>query len=92
MSSNIGQNYPYTSETEAQRASAVERALEAFDGLRDRVSSESTPLPDEGRHDRWWVWVCPADEFKGRLHVAGYTVDRHGVYTVCDTCGKSFKR
>ena len=36
MSSNISQNYPYGSETEAERAAAVERAVAAFDGLRER--------------------------------------------------------
>lgn len=92
MSSNIGQNYPYASETEPQRAAAVERAMGAFEGLRDRVTAESTPLPTEGRDDRWWVWICPADEFKGRLHVAGYARDRRGIYAVCDNCGKSFMR
>ena len=29
MSSNVGQNYPYTSETEADRAPAVAAILEA---------------------------------------------------------------
>ena len=27
---------------------------------------------------RWWIWVCPnaKDEFRGRLHVAGYARER----------------
>ncbi|HET7677294.1 MAG TPA: hypothetical protein VFK38_05520 [Candidatus Limnocylindrales bacterium] len=97
MSSNIAQNYPAGSESEAERAMAVERALERFEGLREKVAGESTPLgpdPDDDNVEerRWWVWVCPSGEFQGRLHVAGYAAERHAVYTVCDDCGKSFLR
>ncbi len=92
MSSNVGQNYPYGSEPEAERAAVVERVLGATDGLRERVEAEATSLGDVARDDRWWIWVCPADGFKGRLHVAGYARDRHAVYTVCDSCGKTFLR
>ena len=91
MSSNIAQNYPYTSETEAQRAAAVSAALASFEGLAQRVSAGASPLP-AARDARWWVWVCPADGFKGRLHVAGYGFENHAVYVVCDTCGKTFLR
>ncbi len=93
MSSNIGQNYPYGSESEPERAEAVDRAFAAFDGLRERVASESTPLGEIAPAERWWVWVCPADaDGSGRLHVAGYRFERRGMYTVCDTCGKTFGR
>ena len=96
VSSNIAQNYPYGSETEAQRAAAVEDALKRFEGLRDKVSTETTPLgggPDDNVGEpRWWVWVCPEHDYTGRLHVAGYALERHAIYTVCDTCGKSFLR
>ncbi len=92
MSSNVGQNYPYASETEAERAAVVERALAATEGLRDKVQAESTPLGDVAPDERWWIWVCPADGFKGRLHVAGYARDRHAVYAVCDSCGTTFLR
>lgn len=97
MSSNVAQNYPYGSETEEERSAAVERALSAFDGLRDRVAAETTPLgpdPDDDNVEgqRWWTWVCPADRGVGRLHVAGYARDLHAVYTVCDDCGKTFLR
>ncbi|HEX5465749.1 MAG TPA: hypothetical protein VFW92_03635 [Candidatus Limnocylindrales bacterium] len=97
MSSNVGQNYPSGSETQAQRAANVEAALKAFDGLRDKVAAETTPLGEPtGEWDasgRWWVWVCTAEpDFKGRLHVAGYARDRHAVYVVCDTCGTTFLR
>ena len=97
MSSNVGQNYPYTSETEAQRAAAVERAVGQFEGLAEKIKTEATPLgPDLGDDNvdgpRWWVWVCPEHDFTGRLHIAGYALERHGVYTVCDTCGKAFLR
>ncbi len=92
MSSNVGQNYPYASEDEAHRAAAVERALERFDGLRDRVATETTPIGEVAPDERWWVWVCPTGDFSGRLHVAGYAVERHGLYTVCDRCGKTYLR
>lgn len=90
MSSNVGQNYPYGSETEAQRAAAVEAALTTFEGLRDKVATESTPL--ETAADRWWIYVCPQHDYTGRLHAAGYGLERHAVYTVCDTCGSTFLR
>ncbi len=92
MSSNVGQNYPYSSETEAERAAAVERALNGTEGLRDKVQSEATALGPLERDQRWWTWVCPADGYVGRLHVAGYARDRHAVYVVCDSCGKTFLR
>jgi hypothetical protein len=97
VSSNVGQNYPYTSETEEQRAAAVEAAVGQFEGLREKIQAETTPLgpdPEDDNVDgqRWWVWVCPEHDFTGRLHVAGYAVERHALYTVCDTCGKAFLR
>lgn len=97
MSSNIGQNYPTGSETEAQRAAVVEETLGRFDGLRDKVAAESSALgAADGAWDesgRWWTWVCTDEpDFQGRLHVAGYALDRHAVYVVCDTCGHTFLR
>ena len=76
MSSNVSQSYPYGSESEEERAAAVAGALGRFDGLYDKVAAETTPLgdvkpADHGAPPRWWVWVCPRDDFKGRLHVAG---------------------
>lgn len=97
MSSNVSQSYPYTSETEPQRADAIEAALDRFDGLRDRLAAESTPLGEVGPEEhgapaRWWVWVCPKHDFTGRLHVAGYARENRALYTVCDTCGSTFLR
>jgi hypothetical protein len=97
VSSNISQNYPYGSETEAERAAAVEKASAAFPGLREKVEAEATPLgtvepEDHGAPVRWWVWVCPKDDFKGRLHVAGYARERHALYAVCDTHGDTYLR
>ena len=92
MTSNVAQNYPYGSETEDERAAAVERALAAFEGLRDKVAAEATPLGEPAESGRWWIWVCPADDFTGRLHAAGHARERHAVYTVCDTCGRTFLR
>ena len=97
MSSNVAQNYPYSSETEEARATAVEEILDRFDGLRGKVASESIPVGPDPEDDnvaerRWWTWVCPVDDFKGRLHVAGYSSEKHALYTVCDTCGRTFLR
>ena len=96
MSSNVGQNYPYSSETEEQRAAAVARAVEQFGGLGERFGKEATPLaplpaPEPGQPHLWWVFVCPRD-IEGRLHVAGYALEKHALYTVCDKCGESFLR
>ena len=92
MSSNVGQNYPYSSETEPERSAALEGAFARFDGLRDTVSKESTPLGEIAPDQRWFVYVCPDGDFSGRLHVAGYAAERRALYTVCDTCGKTFLR
>jgi hypothetical protein len=97
VSSNISQNYPYSSETEAERRIAVEQALARFDGLRAKVEAEATPVEaaeraDTGALTRWWTWVCPRDDFSGRLHVAGYARERHALYTVCDTHGDTYLR
>ena len=91
MTSNVGQNYPYTSETEAERASAVARLVANRADLGQKVATESTPVqPDE---DRWWVWKCPTAGCDGLLHVAGYAKDLHAPYVVCDgICGKTFLR
>jgi hypothetical protein len=97
VSSNVSQSYPYTSETEDERKAAVAAAIERFDGLADKIAAEASPLPEmpsaePGQPHRWWVFVCPRDDFSGRLHVAGYALERHALYTVCDSCGQSFLR
>jgi len=97
VSSNVSQSYPYGSESEDQRATAVGNAQDDFADLADKISAEATPLgevtPGEnGAPPRWWIWVCPKDGFTGRLHVAGYANDRHALYAVCDTCGSTFLR
>lgn len=92
MSSNIGQNYPYASETEPERAAAVAQAFERFPDLQDKVAAEATPLGHVDPDERWWVWVCPAGDLSGRLHVAGYARDAHALYTVCREEGHTFLR
>jgi hypothetical protein len=96
VSSNISQSYPYSSESEADRAAAVAAAFTANDGLEDRVTAETKPLgevapADHGAPATWWIWVCHAC-IEGRLHVAGYARDRHALYTICDHCGGTFLR
>jgi hypothetical protein len=90
VTSNVGQNYPYTSESESERAAAIDQLVRERDGLADKLSTETSPLDE---NERWWVWKCPTPGCPGLLHVAGYAVDRHAVYVVCDgTCAKTFLR
>jgi hypothetical protein len=90
VTSNVGQNYPYTSESEGDRAATIARLLVEREGLGDKVQAETTPLDDKAR---WWVWKCPTSGCPGLLHAAGYAADRHAVYVVCDgPCGKTFLR
>jgi hypothetical protein len=90
VTSNVGQNYPYTSETEAQRASAIDALVRAKDGLAKKLEAETSPVDE---NERWWVWKCPTPDCRGLLHVAGYALDLHAVYVVCDgACGKTFLR
>jgi hypothetical protein len=90
VTSNVGQNYPYTSETAAERAARVEALLAARDGLADKLQAETTPLDE---NERWWVWKCPTPGCAGLLHAAGYALEKHAVYVVCDgTCARTFLR
>ena len=90
VTSNVGQNYPYTSETEADRAAAIAALVASRDGLADTLKAESSPVDD---NERWWVWKCPTPGCAGLLHVAGYALDKHALFVVCDgTCGKTFLR
>ncbi len=90
MTSNVAQSYPYTSETEAERAERIASILAARPELEAKFAAETTPLD---AHDRWWVWKCPTPGCPGLLHVAGYAAEKHALYVVCDgTCGKTFLR
>jgi hypothetical protein len=90
VTSNIGQNYPYSSETEAERATRIATLVADREGLADTLTAESTPLDE---NERWWVWKCPTHGCPGLLHAAGYALEKHAVYVVCDgTCGKTFLR
>lgn len=90
MSSNVGQSYPYTSESEAERAAVIEGLAAARDDLAGKLAAETTPLDE---NERWWIWKCPTKGCPGLLHAAGYARDQHAVYVVCDgTCAKTFLR
>ena len=90
MTSNVGQSYPYSSETEADRASRVAAVVAAHDGLDAKIAAETTPLD---ANERWWTWKCPTIGCRGILHAAGYARDLHALYVVCDgSCGKTFLR
>ncbi len=90
MTSNVGQNYPYSSETEAVRAATISRLTAERDGLAAKLAAETSPLDPS---DRWWVYKCPSHGCVGLLHVAGFAHDLHAVYVVCDgTCAKTFLR
>lgn len=90
MTSNVGQSYPYSSESEADRAARIASLVADRADLADRLRAEATPL-DAG--DRWWVWKCPTTGCAGFLHAAGYAAEKHALYVVCDgTCAKTFLR
>ena len=90
MTSNIAQSYPYTSETEAERAARISGLVAERKDLAAKLAAETTPLD---AHERWWVWKCPTKGCPGLLHVAGYAAELHAVYVVCDgTCAKTFLR
>jgi hypothetical protein len=90
VTSNVGQNYPYTSETEADRAGRVASLVAERTGLGDQLKAETTPLD---ANDRWWVYKCPTAGCAGLLHAAGYAAEKHAVFVVCDgTCAKTFLR
>ena len=59
-------------------------------GLGDTLKAETTPVDE---NERWWVWKCPTARCPGLLHVAGYALDKHALFVVCDgTCAKTFLR
>jgi hypothetical protein len=90
VTSNVGQSYPYTSELEAERATRVAALVAGREGLGDKLHAEATPLDE---NERWWVWKCPTTGCPGLLHAAGYALERHAVYVVCDgSCAKTFLR
>jgi hypothetical protein len=90
VTSNVGQSYPYTSESEAERSHRIAGLVAAREGLDAKLAAETTAL-DDG--DRWWVWKCPTAGCPGLLHAAGYARDLHAVYVVCDgSCAKTFLR
>ena len=96
MSSNVAQSYPYSTETDADRATVIERAVAQFPELAEKIAAEAEPLvydmPEEpGRPRRSWVFVCPT-HIDGRLHVAGYAKERHAMFTVCDMGGETYLR
>ena len=90
MTSNVSQNYPYTSESEVDRASRIAVLVAARDDLASTLATETTPLSAD---ERWWVWKCPTKGCAGLLHAAGYAAEKHAVFVVCDgTCDKTYLR
>jgi hypothetical protein len=96
LTSNVSQSYPYTSETEEQRAAAITTATGKFQGLADSIKADSQPMEydepaEPGQPHRTWVFVCPQHP-GGRLHVAGYAREKHALYVVCDVGGETYLR
>jgi len=87
VTSNISQSYPYSSETEAERAAALEALLAAHEGLAATLAAASTPLDAS---DHWWTYHHAG--CGGTLHVAGYGREQHAVVTVCDRCATTALR
>jgi hypothetical protein len=89
LASNIAQNYPYSSESEQERATAIARALAGNASLAEKVKAESL---EPGSEPRWWVWKCTTPDCAGLLHTAGFARNARGVYALCDTCGQTYLR
>jgi hypothetical protein len=90
VTSNVSQNYPYSSEPEADRAAVIGRLVSEREGLAVTLSAEASPVDAQ---ERWWVWKCPTKGCPGLLHTAGYAIEKHAVFVVCDgTCAKTFLR
>jgi hypothetical protein len=87
VTSNISQSYPYSSESEAERAAAVTSTVAAHAGVDATIAADSLPL-DPG--DRWWTYHHAG--CGGTFHAAGYARDQHAVYVLCDRCGKTALR
>jgi len=87
VTSNISQAYPYSSETETERAAAVAATIVAHEGLDVTLAAESTGLDDR---ERWWTYHHAG--CGGNLHVAGYAREKHALVVVCDHCGKTALR
>jgi hypothetical protein len=87
VTSNVSQTYPYSSETEAERAAAVEAAVAANEGLGAALAAESASLDESDRS-----WTYHHGGCGGTLHVAGYAREKHAVVVVCDRCGKTALR
>lgn len=90
MTSNVSQSYPYASEAESDRASRVAALVATREELAGKLAAETTPLDV---NERWWVWKCPTRGCAGLLHAAGYAVEKHAVFVVCDgSCARTFLR
>jgi hypothetical protein len=89
LASNIAQNFPYSSESEQERATAIERAFAGKPDLAEKVKAESL---ESGSEPRWWVWKCPTPGCAGLLHTVGVARNARAVYTLCDICGQTFLR
>jgi hypothetical protein len=90
VTSNVGQNYPYTSESDGERVAHVASLIADRGDLADKIKAETTPLD---ANDRWWVYKCPSKGCAGLLHAAGYAAEKHAVFVVCDgTCAKTYLR
>lgn len=87
MTSNIAQSYPYSSETEAERAAAVAATVAAHDGLDATLAAAATEL---GHDERWWTWHHAG--CGGTYHVAGYSREKHAVVVLCDRCAATALR
>ena len=87
MTSNVAKSYPYSSQTEDQRAAAHTATLAAHEAADAALAAESTPLDER---DRWWTYHHAG--CGGILHVAGYAREKHAVVTLCDRCGKTALR
>ena len=87
MSSNVSQSYPYSSETEAERAAAVAAIVGANEGLAATLAAEATPLDAQ---ERWWIYYHGG--CGGTFHASGYARQRRAIVVACDRCGRTALR
>jgi hypothetical protein len=68
----------------------VARLVAERPDLTTKLAAETSPVDAQ---DRWWTWKCPTKACPGVLHAAGYALEKHAVYVVCDgSCAKTFLR
>ncbi|MEY4666543.1 MAG: hypothetical protein RIQ87_323 [Chloroflexota bacterium] len=86
MASNVAQSYPYTKESERERAAAIAATLAAHEGLSEKLDAAALPYNGDAG-DEAWAWRCRTPKCPGILHTAGYAREKRAIVALCDACG-----